>query len=247
VDLQLHYLEQAEAHLGAAFMPSWAREVSTEWRRTLEDLSRDPDSLGNRLDWAIKRRLYEHRAERKGLSWDSLGRWSRVAREISSVSGDTDGGEVLARVDLAQRSRHRNALLKRSGLGWEELERFLQMRRELLEIDIRFGELGPRGIFSSIDRAGVLDHRLPGLGSVKAAMKEPPSKSRAGLRGRLIRCFASRGDCYCDWSGVWDFGSNRVADLSDPFEQQEVWREVAERNSGTYSPSWFAARHVTRP
>lgn len=208
-DIQLRYLEQAEAHLGAAFMPAWAREVTEEWRRTLHALRLDPGSQGRSLDWAIKRRLYLRRAERSGWTWDSLRHWNRVARETWSPSGDSDGG----------RWRRRG----------RDFAAFLKLRGELLEFDTRLGEIGPRGLFAALERAGEVDHRLPWLGSVERATREPPSESRASLRGALIRRLASRSDCYCDWGAVWDFGSNYVADLSDPFERKESWRYIEGR------------------
>ena len=45
-------------------------------------------------------------------------------------------------------------LLRKKGLEWDELRQILALRAEFFEIDMRFGQLGPRGIFSMMDAKG---------------------------------------------------------------------------------------------
>jgi hypothetical protein len=98
-------------------------------------------------------------------------------------------------------------------------------RHQLCEIDARFGQLGKDGVFAAMDRAGVLDHQIVGLGSVEQAMRAPPKAGRARLRGEWVRRLSGNGDGgRCDWNRVWDLKERRVLDLSNPFEAQARWR-----------------------
>lgn len=101
------------------------------------------------------------------------------------------------------------------------------LKRELFEIDSRFGQLGERGIFTVMDRAGVLDHRTFGVGDIEHAVHNPPAVGRAALRGHCIKRLARDGNRYgCDWQGVWDLEGKRFLDLSNPFAAEERWRDT---------------------
>ena len=61
------YLEFAEAHSEAPYMPPWCAEVTRRWREMLDRLAGAPDSVAATLDWAIKLRLFHRRGpELKG-------------------------------------------------------------------------------------------------------------------------------------------------------------------------------------
>ena len=72
VELQRRYLEAAEAHIGAAFMPPFAAAVCERWRAILDDLERGPAVVAAKLDWAIKLALYAAYAARNGMDWEAL-------------------------------------------------------------------------------------------------------------------------------------------------------------------------------
>lgn len=67
IDLQRIYLEEAEkAFSGRDNETDWLLE---QWRFTLDSLERDPLSLADRLDWAIKYHLLEEFVKNEGLDW----------------------------------------------------------------------------------------------------------------------------------------------------------------------------------
>jgi hypothetical protein len=113
------------------------------------------------------------------------------------------------------------------GLHWDGLGSFLRCRHELCEIDARFGQLGERGIFSSLDENGVLCHHVSGVYNVEQAVERPPSVGRARVRGDFVRQLSGDGRRYlCDWRGIWDCARKRRLDLSDPFDVDAEWRDV---------------------
>lgn len=109
----------------------------------------------------------------------------------------------------------------------------------LCEIDMRYGELGPRGLFAELERAEVLDHALPELGDVVDAMQRAPAGGRAEARGQAIRELCEARDRHrADWDEIQDIDSGRVLDLEDPFSNTPDWRnpessEVEELSLGS--------------
>jgi len=67
LDIQFAYLEQAQKIFsGRNEECNW---ILNEWSRTLNDLQQDPDRLSDRIDWAIKRKLYRQFMESEDLEW----------------------------------------------------------------------------------------------------------------------------------------------------------------------------------
>jgi hypothetical protein len=225
LDIQRHYLTLAEQHAGAPFMPSWAPEVCRRWRAILDQLENAPSAVSTALDWAIKCALYAAHASRCEVPWDSLPQWNTIVSRLGAAWERTrQRGELTCEAVLGPGSpvlnevTHLEPQLRRSGLSWEGLGTFLALRKELFEIDARYGQLGDKSIFASLDAAGVLRHRVPGIERVEAAVHEPPAGSRAQARGKVIQQLAGKKDgLVCDWQGIWDRRGNIVVDLSDPF------------------------------
>jgi proteasome accessory factor A len=51
IEIQRHYLEQAEAHAGTGAMPAWAADVCRRWRAVLDQLEEGPVAVKKTLDW----------------------------------------------------------------------------------------------------------------------------------------------------------------------------------------------------
>ena len=235
VAIQRHYLEQAEAALGHVCMPDWAPEVCARWRQVLDRLEAGWESSATSLDWAIKLGMYRDHVRRRGFTWESLAAWTPIAENLGVMCQDALDQHLtaaLVRRDpdaLETAKRYLTPALESAGLEWRGLEPFLALRDELFEIDTRFGQLGPHGIFSRLDRARVLTHRVPDVGGVRRAMSHPPDVPRARARGRLVRkLWRQRGQYACAWDGVWDYGKRRCVDLGDPFAVDPPWKPWAE-------------------
>lgn len=96
----------------------------------------------------------------------------------------------------------------------------LAFRAELCEIDMRFGQLGDDGVFTALDRAGSLDHRIVDDAEIAEAETTPPANGRARVRGELIAKLAERRDYVrCDWHSIHS-GGDRKLRLSDPFGEE---------------------------
>jgi len=225
LQIQRHYLEFAEAHLGHHSMPAWAPALCRLWRETLDMLERGPEAADLTLDWAIKHSLYNERARRRGLTPEQLACWNEALAGMKAVWDDGEGilkpftAALLLASDgpFREKARKQAPRLRERGLSWDDVENVLQLRAELCELETRFSQLGPKGIFNALDAAGHLRHALPEItpAGIEAAITEPPARGRAGVRGRLIMQFRGQARYAADWSCICDSTGRRI-DLSDP-------------------------------
>ena len=236
IEIQRHYLAMAEAHCRDAFMPPWAPRFCEHWRHALDLLDRGPGAAAKTFDWQMKLALFTSHAAQRGLDWSRVAFWNAVVERMRQEMGLAANGEPFP-LDLATSTEtpipfliHRiEALLHRKGFEWNELRQILELRNEFFEIDTRFGQLGPYGIFSMLDANQVLDHRVSGIDNIEYAMRNPPSKGRAKVRGAVVKRLAGdlEGDWYCSWEQILSMRHGRTLDLSDPFTEAEDWHDVA--------------------
>jgi proteasome accessory factor A len=227
VELQHHYLDEIEAHLGAPYMPVWSEAACEDWRSVLNALAENPDALIGQLDWPTKRHLYRAHCRRRGLDWESLPSWGSALRTLMSdrtlsASGDMffEGTPRLAHLlKLRGPSRERaERVLGDHGLRLEDLQRFIVLRDELFELDIRFGELGPDSLFAGLEREGIIAPGAVGQESVERAMTEPPAGSRAETRASWVRrLHPERATHVCHWDGIRNLRTRDHLDLREPF------------------------------
>lgn len=239
LDVQRHYLYLAEMAVGEPFMPPWAEDICRIWRAMLDLLEEGaPNSVATKVDWAMKHAIYSSLARTQGLTWNQIGVWSKVAQQLGVVLqrlrpetpvSVTMEGVLAEDSPAAARVKRLTPTLRRHDLSWDGLGAFLDLRLKLFEADTRFGQLGDDGIFASMDRDGLLDHRLPGIDNVEAAATEPPTTTRAALRGKWVKELAAVSGSSADWTGVYNAGTQNWLDLSDPLNTKEEWRRNDDR------------------
>ncbi|MBD3163166.1 MAG: hypothetical protein GF328_13775 [Candidatus Latescibacteria bacterium] len=257
IAIQRHYLELAEAHLGAETMPPWAGEVCRAWREILDRLEAGNGAVSRTLDWAIKLPLYMDRVARNGFRWESLPRWSTAVRRLrtaidrerarGAIGGQSLPAEVVVGPNSPIPATRDNAAryLARTGSDLADLPKFLNLRRDLLAVDTQFGRLGPEGLFARLDEAGVLCHRVHGIGDVMDAVRHPPHEGRAHLRGRLIQHLHGQREFHvCNWERIWDRKENRTLDMGDPFSTTEGRWEEYEPSPREFNPFFRPPRSV---
>lgn len=150
-------------------------------------------------------------------------RWRDVLDKL-----ETDPSSLSTSLDWTIKHALFEDRIARSSSSWADLTTGVGLGAELCEIDTRFGQLGQPGLFHQLDQAGVLDHRLPELGSVEDAISAPPPGGRAEVRGRAIRerhADPDRDRYKCCWNVIVDQKSGRVYDMSDSYGRSASWRE----------------------
>ncbi len=225
----------------------WLPDCLSLWQNTLDRLERGPAAVQRTFDWAIKLDLYKHFIESRGMTWEEWLRWDHLLRQAHDEIGrsrETAACHLRSRMrqEAALRSRKVAALLKQENLRREDLDRYFDLRCQVFELDTRFGQLGSEGIFNSLDHAGHLDHGAPGADRVNLARTEPPSDTRATVRGAIVREFSSGdGHVTVDWHQATDAKRRRSIDLSNPFCLDKHWAECPEQDA---SPTVSVRRRV---
>jgi proteasome accessory factor A len=233
VGIQRLYLEAAEEHLGRPWMPAWAPPLCRAWRDVLDGLERDPRELQTVLDWPLKRALFQRHLERRGLAWETLAGWDPVIHTINRALAASPARPGQARVEvvLGPETPIRGTLdtlepeIRERGLSWDQLRPVVDLRKQLFELDARFGQLDEHGLFQTLERDGLLAHRVPAVGDVERAREEAPRIGRARLRGDAVRAHAGRVNYRCGWDGVWDLDGQRIMSLRNPLATEAKWKK----------------------
>ena len=231
LDLQRHYLGLVQEHLEHPLMPAWAPRLCQLWAETLAQLERGPAAVAGLLDWGIKRSLHTEHLRQRGCEPGELERWNQATKAPPPSSPPPRAASFEAMLEaMAQHRASRGAQPLRDPEGFtpDQIRFYRQVRTELAELEIRFAQLGPGGVFRELDAQGLLSHRLEGElseASVCDAMQTAPARGRAGVRGRLIRELAGqRLSCVCEWDGIHD-RAGRFLDLSDPLrDEPPTWQ-----------------------
>ena len=232
IDIQRHYLSAVEERLGTAAMPHWAESVCQLWRQALDTLEIAPEKMATSLDWAIKQRVFADYLRRRGIEWSSLPALNSAllhVRRALVARGQRLDVETLrqSKGPCAEAIRELPPAADGGEITGDQMAVLLSNRQRLFEIDMRFGQLGDHGIFDTLDRAGVLDHRVAGADAIETALDAPPHGTRATVRGDVVRRLTESRTRYCaDWMRVVDMDHRRELDLSDPFEAEERWRSL---------------------
>lgn len=242
IDIQRLYLQLAENHCDEPYMPPWAGEVCARWRTVLRTLEEDPAALAGALDWPTKLALFkQYTRTHSELSWESLGIWTQVAATASRALAESelmphqlDSAVVKKALDsIGPTARVLKTLtqkLGRHGYGWDELDAFWTLRDELCELDMRYGQLYPQGIYLQLEAAGETGGQLLQPGQIDVAMDRAVEPGRARVRGDWIERIGNSSDEYrCSWTHIK--GRGRFIDLGDPFVTEASWqrRRVRQR------------------
>lgn len=248
VSLQRYFLSLARKYVDE--LPDYASEVITVGEGILDRLEKGGyKAVARTLDWAMKFwALTEVFLPDINFPLRMLKPCKYVADKLTTAtqhavqqSNDTDinyekdisWGHVMgpwspvrSTVKLMRR------YLEGQDIPWYQFVRYVgeDIPGKLKEFDLVFSmfysKSGP-GIFKEMDAAGILDHRIEGIGErVELAMVTPPSTPRARARGRCVTRYARYGDRYvCRWDRVIDTKSSdkRYLDLSDPFTVPDTW------------------------
>ena len=105
-----------------------------------------------------------------------LGEWALLLDDL-----DADPSRCADRLDWVSKYELLAAMRRRDGLDWSH--------PKLAAIDLQYADLDPaRGLFFALERSGRLARRSTDA-DVARAMAQPPSGTRAWLRGRLLARF----------------------------------------------------------
>ena len=243
---------------------TFAHDVELASTEALGAIAADPDgridvplASGKRTTALGLQRHYLAEASRYADA-SFMPRWApAVIRAWSDVLNRIErrDGSLHTMLDWAIKQALCAGFVERRGIRWSSLRDrrkvdceppgdVRRLRAQLLELDTKFGRLGPAGVFSALDRRpGVLAHRLADDRPVEDAVECPPG-GRAHVRGTVIRRLAGRRDYVAAWNGIAHDYADCTLDLSDPFGNEERWithdgRPLAREELPAASPDYL--------
>lgn len=233
IQIQRHYLCFALKHRRQSFMPKWTGSVCAMWGRMLDRLEDAPDSVDRSLDWAIKLKMCQAHVRSQGFEWDELPKWYYLLQQCEGEPLDpfhpglSMAGQLARIMNTIDR---RFALPYEPALCAEQLKKLRPLRADLFQLNIRYHQLNKgMNLFEHLDEAGLLDHRVEGVGDYREAMHTPPAGGRARIRGEFItkhgQTERDRARYTCGWSKIRDLVEGRRLDTSYPYETEPRWVE----------------------
>ncbi len=115
LDVQYRYLEQCESVADQSHMPPWSRTVCWHWRFILDAIGRnDVPTLASRLDWAMKKLMFDGLCESEdpsellpGVIWPPSSPRVASLHEADMRFGQISERSIFESMDIAGMLRHR--------------------------------------------------------------------------------------------------------------------------------------------
>jgi proteasome accessory factor A len=218
LEIQEHYMTDAEAFARRGPMPEWGAEVLERWREVLEDLRANPRRLAGKLDAYTKLALYDSAMRREGSEWSEVHRGLKLLTRLRH--GFVDGVvERLVAEGAAPRAgdnevmREARSIVVADGRGALDRLRFV-LRLQML--DMKYHELG--GLFDDFCRAGQIDDAVATTADVERAVASAPPGGRAARRAELIRLHAGQAGWAANWQTVHHAFGGPEFEMLNPFD-----------------------------
>lgn len=168
-------------------------DVLSEWHEVLDELETGWETQCHRLDWAIKRRLFERFLNKQGIDgWDEVAAWQPIIEATQRYPN----GHARARDAASER-----------GVSWADYDRNREAYFSLRALELEYHEI--RGLDSDEDEVGLATalqssgviSRVLNDAEIERALDWPPNDTRAWLRGGAIRSH-SPSIARADWEVV---------------------------------------------
>ncbi len=237
LEIQRQYLQCALQNQNHSDLPPWTGEVCRRWAETLELLERGPAAAEGMFDWSTKYPLFMAHARRRGVDPDSFAIWNHCLTSLRDhlrsrrLPSELSPGIILRKPQiLAEHIGYLGGSLAQRGLRWEQVADVLALRNELCEIDLRFGQIAPPGLFSALQNH--LHHRVVEIETGDDPRFVPPKTTRPLARdGGAKICRAIAGGLRLELrpQRIARAGFFRSAGNKRPMEEQTA-RIVAGRS-----------------
>ena len=142
----------------------------------------------------------------------------------STLDGLASNPESMAGVlDWPTRLGLFRTYAEQEGYNWRNLsaaadESQADIRARLFEFDVRLGDIAEDGLFATISKGLEYGESIVSEQEIEVALRQPPAKSRAALRGAWIDRLGVRRDrLVCDWNRIYDRVLERRLAFDDPF------------------------------
>jgi hypothetical protein len=222
LEIQWHYLAKAREYLQLFSSPEVERyhEIVDLWEETLRLFEDDVSELSTRLDWCAKKALLD-RAVLPSSNWKEFGQWAGLIGKIpQKFLWKSDALPEILNACTHWRRWIITSELNRQGLLPHDFARMRELYFQCRKIGLRYHEIScDPGYQRQLETEGLIE-RATKAEVVHAATREPPTGTRARVRGYYIKLSPSPESMYANWGEVRIPGTNRVISLSDPFHSR---------------------------
>lgn len=228
LEIQRHYLKAAEIYSKQKKEP-WIGDVVRLWKDVLDWTEKgDFGNLTTKLDAWIKLKLYTEYLKHKEISFEEFSRWAGpicLAKEFMPEGSVYDLHGYLRRSMPYTRFKLLEDSMQHD-LFWEKLLLMSRFYDQMHALDIRFNEIGTKGIYHHLYDKGLIsqEHQFVDEREIELARRMPPQDTRACGRGTAIREVATLPDSYANWLVVE--GGNRTAKFDDISDTTCAWQIV---------------------
>jgi hypothetical protein len=246
IQIQRHYLRQAERFLRYNDSPSWAAETLKYWRQVIAALeNNDIRFLGKRLDAYIKLSFYTQWLKKHGFSWNEIRDWGYVLRRlIGCLDKEIRIGRFHVREQIrdvlsdkySQTFLELDDYMDKRRLDWNQLLTYQQALRQLQTLDLKYHDVNSdSSLFYSLVKAGSLKHQLVSESEIQAARYNPPKDTRAFLRGQYVKqLYAEPPRAVAGWSFIQDLNRHKFINLSHPFTKTASFQPLSKSNHDAF-------------
>lgn len=237
LEIQRIYLERAKEHFSKKDPKNEKiRDLLEKWEYMLGTLEIAPGLLYRKVDWVTKKDLLEQVLIGRG----TLQELKEASVWISRLSRSL-GGEIPPEnlpIAFIEESAGQEAFddfkrfLYSSGLSYNDFLKRWRLFFELLKVDFKFHELNDDGYYYRLLGSDLVD-RLFSDEEIAQAELNPPERTRANIRGELIKRYGykynpyaqenyaekvTQSKCKIGWNKFYLSWPWKKITMSDPFD-----------------------------
>jgi len=228
LDIQRYYLEEAKKfYLPSEDLSDETKKLLQLWENILTSLDINPHLLYKELDWVAKKDLMNEALRDMGdISFSSsMLKWFKFFQDkFKEECNIMDEEELLAAVKEKLSFRNRRgfmSFLKTEAITCREfIEKFL-IYCQLQKIDLKYHELNKdSGYYYKLLKAGLI-RRVACDEDIQNAKLNPPSDTRAAIRGYLVKFLSANVlSAMIGWDDVLISDHGRYIYFLEPFQKE---------------------------
>ncbi len=196
------------------------QQVLRWWDGLLTAIEHHNPEVGFCLDWAIKHRIIGRILEQAGITWEELEAWEPVLAQtwklrLPKSQPFENWSGWLQRYLTKPIWLEIEAHCRKNSLDLGNYPRFRSISAKLRDLDIRYHDIDPQ--YSLFHKLGGAVRIINDVNEFDAARRDPPSDTRAAIRGYATRLAHDQSQKLCmDWDSIRLVNSAHSISLPDP-------------------------------
>jgi proteasome accessory factor A len=228
INLQKEYLKMARNYFSKRDISEETSIILDMWEEVLGALEDDPMLLSTKIDWVIKKKILIRYIEEQRSNWEEVSNWNYVITKTKNVIRERNKNSMpdirtFIRKNLRRRFDIIEEYMRLKNLDWKDYFHQLKIYYGIRERDIRYHDIDSRrGLYYILHNHEMIES-LFYPEDIESGKYNPPSDTRAKIRGDFIKKACNRGTkISVDWTKVKQNGSKRVVWLNDPFSSSDT-------------------------